>query len=90
MVERDELVRKPLFSEGADEPLLHGDASPTSTRAAMDVREVGKKAGKRAPGQDIAVESDLGGLPTLDDGEQAGDATYVSTREGPLMVRSFT
>jgi hypothetical protein len=26
VVERDELVRKPLFLEGADEPLLDGDA----------------------------------------------------------------
>jgi len=27
VVERDELVRKPLILEGADEPLLHGDAA---------------------------------------------------------------
>jgi hypothetical protein len=50
VVERDELVRKPLFSEGADEPLLHGDASPTSTRAAMDVGKLARKlaSGRRA------------------------------------------
>jgi hypothetical protein len=27
VAERDEIVRKPLFLEGADEPLLHGDAA---------------------------------------------------------------
>jgi hypothetical protein len=27
VAERDELVREPLFLEGADEPLLHGDAA---------------------------------------------------------------
>ena len=29
------------------------------------------------PAEDVTVESDLGGLPALDDGDQAGDATGI-------------
>ena len=39
MAERNDLVRKPLFLEGADEPLLHGDAamSPDCAEPGADV-----------------------------------------------------
>jgi hypothetical protein len=61
---------------------LYSSAQP----AEPDAFELGEEAGKLVPGQDIAVESDLGGPPALNDGKQAGDATCVfdqATREAP-------
>jgi hypothetical protein len=45
--------------------------------ATSDGFEPGEKEGELLAAEDVAVECDLGGLPTLDDGEQAGDATCV-------------